>query len=46
MKLSPATAKAPITAAVALVIALAAPALAQAHARVSPAVSLSGQLQL
>jgi uncharacterized protein YcnI len=35
-----------LTLAIAIAIALIAPAVASAHARVSPAVSLSGKLQL
>jgi uncharacterized protein YcnI len=46
VKLRIATTRAPLAALVALVAALAVPGIALGHARVSPAVSISGQLQL
>jgi uncharacterized protein YcnI len=46
VKLTTAIARAPLAVAVALIGALVVPGLALGHARVSPAVSISGQLQL
>ena len=46
MKVSHALTRTPVLVAVAALVALAAPAAALAHARVSPAVSVSGKLQL
>jgi uncharacterized protein YcnI len=46
VKLTTAIMRAPLAVAIALVGALAVPGLALGHARVSPAVSISGQLQL
>ncbi len=46
MKIQPWPARAAVAALVASALALTLPALSWAHARVSPAVSLSGQLQL